>query len=143
MLWFALRTHRDTSLVDETLSQQLVWYGLAVDLSLGRHWFVQLSGERTEGELEKNDQGFVGYTVDKLALAAPGGDLDVFVAKLDATGTRLEFATYLGGAGMERVDREVGERSDHEVGSGGVRSRIATSARSNIGAPGLLAMAME
>ncbi len=32
----------------------------------------------------------------------PRGDLDVFVAKLDAAGTRLEFATYLGGSGMER-----------------------------------------
>jgi hypothetical protein len=52
----------DTNLVDETLSQQLVWYGLAVDLSLGRHWFVQLSGERTEGRLEKNDQGYFSTT---------------------------------------------------------------------------------
>jgi len=52
----------DTNLIDEALSQQLIWYGLAVDISLGRHWFVQLSGERTEGELEKNDQGYFSTT---------------------------------------------------------------------------------
>jgi hypothetical protein len=52
----------DTNLIDEALSQQLIWYGLGVDLSVGRHWFVQLSGERTEGELEKNDQGYFSTT---------------------------------------------------------------------------------
>jgi hypothetical protein len=32
-----------------------------------------------------------------------GGDVDAFVAKLDSSGTRLEFATYLGGSGMDRA----------------------------------------
>ena len=52
----------DTNLTDPDLGEQLTWYGLDLDLTPGRHWFMQLSVERTEGQLEKNDQAYVSTT---------------------------------------------------------------------------------
>jgi hypothetical protein len=34
----------------------LHWYGLDVDFNLGRHWYLLISAERTDGDLEEIDQ---------------------------------------------------------------------------------------
>jgi hypothetical protein len=53
---------QDTVIDDPNARTDLVWYGIGWDVSLGRHWFMQLSGERTDGEQEKNDQAYFSTT---------------------------------------------------------------------------------
>jgi hypothetical protein len=53
---------QDNALATPDVQARLVWYGLGWDVSLGRHWFMQLSGERTDGEFEKNDQVYFSTT---------------------------------------------------------------------------------
>ena len=53
---------QDTAIAAPDIQTELVWYGIGWDVSLGRHWFLQLSGERTDGELEKNDQVYFSTT---------------------------------------------------------------------------------
>ena len=52
----------DSNLVDPTLDNRLVWYGLETDFNIGRHWFVQLSSERTTGDNVENDQSYLSMT---------------------------------------------------------------------------------
>jgi len=52
----------DRNLVNSQMDDRLTWMGLDLDFSLHRHWFLNLSGERTEGELEKNDQFYVSMS---------------------------------------------------------------------------------
>ncbi len=40
---------------------------------------------------------------DDIPATSPGGDVDAFVARLDPGGAQVDFATYLGGAGMDRA----------------------------------------
>ena len=57
-----LRLELQGGLRDETLLRAipvegtLVWYGLDLEVALGRHWYLYLSGERTDGEVEEYDQ---------------------------------------------------------------------------------------
>jgi hypothetical protein len=53
---------QDTLIETPDMQTELVWYGIGCDVSLGRHWFLQLSGERTDGEQEKNDQVYLSTT---------------------------------------------------------------------------------
>jgi hypothetical protein len=53
---------QDNAIATPDVQARLVWYGLGWDVSLGRHWFMQLSVERTDGELEKNDQLYFSTT---------------------------------------------------------------------------------
>ena len=48
----------------------------------------------------------------------PGGEEDVYVAKLDRTGRRLIYATYLGGPGLDEGDAGVVDREGHLYVSG-------------------------
>jgi hypothetical protein len=53
---------QDTVLLVPENENELLWYGMEMDFTVGRHWFLQISGERTEGELEQNDQGYFSTT---------------------------------------------------------------------------------
>jgi len=53
---------QDNVIASPDVQARLVWYGLGWDVSLGRHWFMQLSGERTNGEQENNDQLYFSTT---------------------------------------------------------------------------------
>jgi len=53
----------ETNAFDPSLDRHLNWYGLDVDLALGRAWYLLLSIERNDGNLEKNDQAYAGLTV--------------------------------------------------------------------------------
>jgi hypothetical protein len=53
---------QDTLSEAPRLQTALVWYGIGWDVSLGRHWFLQFSGERADGEMEKNDQFYFSTT---------------------------------------------------------------------------------
>ncbi len=46
----------ETSLVDPSMGRSQKWFGLDLDLGLGRGWYLSLSAERNEGSSEKNDQ---------------------------------------------------------------------------------------
>ncbi len=52
----------ETSLDDPTLDRTDDWYGLDVDLLLGRSWYMILSVERYTGTFQDNDQGYAGVT---------------------------------------------------------------------------------
>jgi len=65
-------------------------YGWAVDADAsGRAWIV--------GQTDSSD-----FPTPNGARAFSGGGIDAFVARLDATGSSLLYATYLGGAGTEQ-----------------------------------------
>jgi hypothetical protein len=53
---------QDTNLLDPTLDDELIWYGVETDFNIGRQWFLQLSIERTEGEFEQSSQSYLGAT---------------------------------------------------------------------------------
>ena len=42
--------------VNDLFDDQMVWYGLDLDVFLGRRWFLLLSAERTDGDFEEVDQ---------------------------------------------------------------------------------------
>jgi hypothetical protein len=46
----------ETSLESALLDNDVTWYGLDVDVSLGRGWFLTTSAERSEGDQEALDQ---------------------------------------------------------------------------------------
>jgi hypothetical protein len=46
---------QDTN-VDPALDRHLTWYGLDMDASIGRHWYLLLSAERDTGTFEDQDQ---------------------------------------------------------------------------------------
>jgi hypothetical protein len=47
---------QETNLVDAAFDRTTDWYDLDLDLLLGRSWYWLFSGERNEGDVEKNDQ---------------------------------------------------------------------------------------
>jgi len=49
----------ETNLIDPTLGGTLTWYGLDIDVSIGRRWFAILSVETSTGDMEATDQGFL------------------------------------------------------------------------------------
>lgn len=48
--------------VDPLLDDQLTWYGLQVDLLLGRSWLFSVSAERSESDIEATDQIYSSLT---------------------------------------------------------------------------------
>jgi hypothetical protein len=46
----------EVNLVDPSFTGQLTWYGLDFDLLLGRRWLLMTSLERSQSDLEANDQ---------------------------------------------------------------------------------------
>ena len=38
------------------VSSNLTWYGVDLDLTLGRHWYLLIAGERTDGDFEQDQQ---------------------------------------------------------------------------------------
>lgn len=49
----------ETNELDPTPRERLTWTSVNVDYSLGRHWYLALSGERSERSSEANDQVYV------------------------------------------------------------------------------------
>ena len=48
----------EQNLVNPVFDDQMTWYGLDLDFNLGRRWYLLLSYENTEGDLEALDQFF-------------------------------------------------------------------------------------
>ena len=46
----------DESLLNSDLDDSVTWYGLDVDIDLGRRIYLMLSAERSEGDFEEYDQ---------------------------------------------------------------------------------------
>lgn len=46
----------ETNLTDPLLDDQITWYAMEIDLSLGRGWFMVTSAERSEGQNESIEQ---------------------------------------------------------------------------------------
>jgi hypothetical protein len=55
-------TRREDHLQTIPLQSTVNWYGLDVDLALGKSWYLLFSGERTDGDLEQVDQFYSGVT---------------------------------------------------------------------------------
>jgi hypothetical protein len=51
-----------TGKTDPSLDRSLTWGGIDLDVALGQRWYLLLSGERTQGDLEKNDQIYASVT---------------------------------------------------------------------------------
>lgn len=49
----------ETGVTDPALDRTLTWYGLDLDVSLGRHWFLWTSWEHSDGDLEAQDQAYM------------------------------------------------------------------------------------
>ena len=49
-------TLQETSALDSTLDRNADWTDLNLDILLGRRWYLLLSGERNDGNMESNDQ---------------------------------------------------------------------------------------
>jgi len=48
--------------IDPAAETQLVWYGVELDFNIGKHWFLMVSGERTQSDTEEYDQSFLAVT---------------------------------------------------------------------------------
>jgi len=48
----------ETNLSYEVFDDTMTWFGVDVDVNLGRRWFLIFSGERTDGDFEEVDQFF-------------------------------------------------------------------------------------
>lgn len=63
--WHAEATgglREETSRIGLPVSEQVTWYGLEIDLSLGRGWFLTTSAERSDGEAESLEQIYSSVT---------------------------------------------------------------------------------
>ena len=78
-----------------------VAYGIAVD----RQGCAYIVGT-TDSEDDPGTAGNEDFPVVNAFQATYGGDTDLFVAKLNPTGTDLVYSTYLGGDMMDRADSE-------------------------------------
>ena len=52
----------ETDKTDSTLDRTDDWYGVDVDILLGRHWYLILSKERYTGTFQDNDQSYAAVT---------------------------------------------------------------------------------
>jgi hypothetical protein len=52
----------EDDLVGTTSGQSLHWYGAGAELNLGRHWYLSVSLERTDGDLDEVDQLYTMLT---------------------------------------------------------------------------------
>jgi hypothetical protein len=52
----------ETNLANPALDDRIVWYGLDVDVGLGRRWYALLSLERSQGTIDEVDQAYLSLT---------------------------------------------------------------------------------
>ena len=52
----------ETSLQVPVVDSRLTWSSVDLDFSLGRHWYFLISAERTESEIDQNDQIYSSLT---------------------------------------------------------------------------------
>ena len=52
----------ETSLQVPAVETRLTWKNVDLDFSLGRHWYFLISAERTESEIDQNDQLYSSLT---------------------------------------------------------------------------------
>lgn len=52
----------ETARNGSSLDRSSTWEAIDLDIFLGRHWYLLLSGETNRGDLEKNDQAYVSVT---------------------------------------------------------------------------------
>lgn len=52
----------EENLLNGFFDERVTWFGADLDVSLGRHWYLILSAERTDGDLEQVDQLYTSLT---------------------------------------------------------------------------------